>query len=146
MKISAAILSLALLATSASSHAFRLIHEDEARLPAAPGGLATRGITRGPGVKLVSPDPAAGLAKSPINLKVVFEPRGGAKIDPASIKVFYLKATPIDLLERVRPGLTATGIDLAGAEVPPGEHPIQVTVQDSEGRKTTAVINLSVAK
>ncbi|CAG0981086.1 hypothetical protein RHDC4_01887 [Rhodocyclaceae bacterium] len=145
MKIVAAFLGLGLLALSASSHAFKLINDEEAALPAA-ATMTTRGITRGPGIKLLSPDPAAAAVKAPFNLKVAFEPRGGAKIDPASVKVSYLKATPVDLLERVRPGLSEAGIELAGAEVPPGEHQIQVSVQDSEGRKASTVIRLTVAK
>ena len=135
-----------LLAWCATASAVTLIKDDEARQPAAAGSLATRGITRGPGVKLLSPDPAAGGVKSPFNFKVAFEPRGGAKIDPATVSVTYLKATPVDLLPRVKPGLTPGGIDLAGAEVPPGEHQIKITVQDSEGRQTSTVLQLNVVK
>jgi hypothetical protein len=131
---------------SGPAAAVTLIKDEEAHLPAAVGGLVTRGITRGPGVKMLSPDPAAGPVKSPFNLKVSFEPRGGARIDPASVSVTYLKATPVDLLPRVKAGLSAGGIELAGAEVPPGEHQIRVTVQDSEGRQSSTVLQLNVVK
>ena len=146
MRIPAALLALGLLSASVSCHAFKLIKDEEARLPAAHPAPASRGITRGPGIKLMAPDAAAGSVKSPFNLKLAFEPRGGAKIDPASVKVSYLKATPVDLLDRVKGGLSEEGIELSGAEAPAGEHPIQVSVQDSEGRKTTAVFKLSVTK
>ena len=146
MKVSAALFALGLLSVSASSHAFKLINDEEAKLPAAAAGLTTRGITRGPGIRVVSPDQAAGAIKGAFNLKVAFEPHGGAKIDPASVKVTYLKATPVDLIDRVKPGLSEAGIDLAGAEVPPGEHRIQISLQDSEGRKSNAVISITVAK
>lgn len=146
-KIAASLFAFGLLAVSGSSHAFKLIKDDEAKLPpAATGALMTRGITRGPGIKVVSPDLSGGPVKSPLTLKVAFEPRGGAKIDPASVKVSYLKSTPVDLLDRVKPGLSESGIDLANAEIPPGEHAIQVSIQDSEGRKSSSVINLSVVK
>ncbi|TLS17647.1 MAG: hypothetical protein FDZ72_13210 [Betaproteobacteria bacterium] len=131
---------------SGPAAAVTLIKDEEARLPAAAGALVTRGITRGPGVKMLSPDPAAGPVKSPFNLKVSFEPRGGARIDPASVSVTYLKATPVDLLPRVKTGLSAGGIELPGAEVPPGEHQIRVTVQDSEGRQSSTVLQLNVVK
>lgn len=131
---------------SGPAAAVTLIKDEEARLPAAAGALVTRGITRGPGVKMLSPDPAAGPVKSPFNLKVSFEPRGGARINPASVSVTYLKATPVDLLPRVKTGLSAGGIELAGAEVPPGEHQIRVTVQDSEGRQSSTVLQLNVVK
>lgn len=144
MTIFSALAVLGLLSDPAG--AVTLIKDEEARLPAPAGGLVTRGITRGPGVKMLSPDPAAGAVKSPFNLKVSFEPRGGARIDPATVSVTYLKATPVDLLPRVKSGLSAGGIDLAGAEVPPGEHQIRVTVQDSEGRQSSTVLQLNVVK
>lgn len=130
---------------AAPAGAFTLIKNDEAKLPAATGVLATRGISRGPGVKVVSPDTGSTL-KSPFNLKIVFEPRGGAKIDSAATRVTYLKATPIDLLSRVKPGLSEQGISLESAEVPPGEHAIQISVQDSEGRVNNTVLQFSVVK
>ena len=52
----------------------------------------------------------------------------------------------MDLLPRVKAGLSAGGIELAGAEVPPGEHQIRVTVQDSEGRQSSTVLQLNVVK
>ncbi len=130
---------------AASAQAGPLITESEARLPAA-AAVVTRGITRGPAIKLVSPDPAAEGVKSPFSLKVVFEPRGGAKIDPASVKLSYLKSPAVDLTERIRPGLSEKGIQIDGAEAPPGEHQIRLTVQDSEGRQASTVILLKVVQ
>lgn len=131
---------------SAPAWSFTLIKNEEAKQPAAAGGvLATRGISRGPGIKVVAPDLAAGVS-SPFNLKIAFEPRGGAKIDPAATRITYLKATPVDLLPRVKSGLSEQGLVLEGAETPPGEHAIQISVQDSEGRVTHTVIQLNVVK
>lgn len=129
-----------------SAWAFQLIHASEAGLAASAGALNTRGITRGPGIKQIAPDPGSGALKSPLNLKFAFEPRGGAKIDPASVRMTYLKANPIDLSPRIRHGVSDQGIELANAEVPPGEHELQVTVQDSEGRKSSHVLKLTVVK
>lgn len=145
MNANVMMVALGLLSASASSHAFKLIGDDEARLPAA-AALTMRGITRGPGIRLVSPDPADGAVKAPFNLKVAFEPRGGAKIDATSVTMTYLRSAPVDLIERIKPGLSAHGIDLSGAEAPPGEHLIQISVQDTEGRRSSTVINLMVAK
>lgn len=132
----------ALLALPVS--AVTLIKGDEAKQPAGSGTMVSRGISRGPGVKLLSPE--NGQISSPFDLKIAFEPRGGAQIDAAATKVIYLKAKPVDLLPRIKPGLSDKGIDLAGAETPPGEHQIQITVQDSEGRVTNSVITLNVVK
>ena len=138
--------STALLALSGNALAVSLIKDAEAKLPAAnTSGLATRGITRGPGIKQLSPDPSQDI-KSPFNLKVAFEARGGAKIDLSTVKVTYLKSPSVELLDRVKPGLTETGIDLAGAEVPPGDHQIRVSVTDSEGRQSSSVVEIKVVK
>lgn len=129
----------------AEAGAVTLIKDSEAKLPAASGGLATRGITRGPAIKQVSPAPEDAV-KSPLNLKVSFEARGGAKIDPATVKAAYLKSPSVDLTDRIKPAITANGIELNGAEVPAGEHQISISVTDSEGRQSNSVITLKVAK
>jgi hypothetical protein len=60
VKIATGLFAFALLTVSSSSYAFKLIKDEEAKLPAAAGGMTTRGITRGPGIKVVSPDLSAG--------------------------------------------------------------------------------------
>ena len=121
-----------------------LIKESEAKLPPAPATApATRAITRGPGIRVVSPE---GAVVSPFPLRVVFEPRGGAKIDLSSVTMTYLRTPNVNLLDRVRGGLSEKGIDLVTAEAPPGEHQVRLTVQDSEGRQTSTLLNLNVVK
>lgn len=139
-------LAVAFAVTIPGATAAPLIKNDEAKLPAAAGGLTTRGIARGPGVKVVSPDPAQATVTSPFDLKINFESRGGVKIDPAATKMVYLKSKPVDLLPRVQPGLTEAGIVMQKAEVPPGEHTIQITVQDVDGRVTNTLLQLNVVK
>ncbi len=128
-----------------SAQAAPLVTEEEAKLPNAPG-LATRGVTRGPGIKVVSPDPGSKTVKSPFDLKVGFEARGGAKIDPASVKIHYMKTPLVDITERMKNGIKDEGIELPKAELPAGEHPIRFTVKDSEGRSTSSVVTLTVVK
>ncbi|HTJ97286.1 MAG TPA: hypothetical protein VL381_07435 [Rhodocyclaceae bacterium] len=140
-----AVLSSVMLLSYGSAHAVTLIKDAEAKLPAASGSLATRGITRGPAIKQVSPAPEDAV-KSPLNLKVSFEARGGAKIDPASVKATYLKSPSVELTDRIKPSISATGIDLSNAEVPPGEHQINVSVTDSEGRQSSSIVTLKVTK
>ena len=123
-----------------------LITSKEAQLPAAKGELKTRGISRGPGIKIVSPDVAAGEVKSPFDFKVQFESRGGNKIDPQSVKITYLKFPYVDLTDRVKPAISELGIDFPKAEVPSGEHVIRITVKDTEGRESNSVVTLMVNK
>jgi len=136
-------IGLAILLTSTSAWSVTLIKNDEAKQAPASGTMNTRGISRGPGIKLISPVPGSEM-KSPFDLKVAFEPRGGAKIDPSLVKVVYLKAQPIDLMPRVKNALSEQGIALNGAETPPGENQIQISVQDSEGRISNSIIQLNV--
>jgi hypothetical protein len=129
-----------------SAIAATLITPEEAALPAASGESLTRGISRGPGVELVSPSPDFGPVKPPFELKVAFEPRGGNAIDPASVKVVYLKSPHIDLTPRLQSGITETGIVFPEASVPPGQHELKITVLDVDGRETNSVVQLVVAQ
>lgn len=126
--------------SSAFGQAVQLITAEEAKQPAAAAKPGTRAITRGPGVKLASPESVSGQ----FALKIGFEPRGESKIDVATVKVEYLKGAGIDLTERVKAGIKPTGIEIPAAAAPAGEHPIRVTVRDSEGRLGTAEFKLTV--
>lgn len=131
---------LVLAAMAAGAQGVQLITAEEAKLPVIASKPPSRAITRGPGVKLVSPENVSGA----FALKVAFEPRGGSKIDSASVKVEYLRGTGIDLTERLKTAIKPEGIELAAAAAPAGEHPMRVTVRDSEGRRGSAEFSLKV--
>lgn len=145
MKFTRLLLATLLTITAQLVVAAPLISAKEAALPPAAGTLATRGISRGPAVKLTSPE-ADTPVMSPFDFKVTFEPRGDAKIDPSSVKVVYMKSPFVDLTPRLKSAISANGIDFAKADVPPGTHTIRVTVKDTEGRETNSVLNLVVNK
>ena len=129
-----------LASTAAYGQSVQLITADEAKLPATAAKPPSRAITRGPAVKLVSPESVSGQ----FPFKIAFEPRGESKIDPASIKVEYLKGSGVDLTERLKPGIKPAGIEIPAAAAPAGEHPIRVSVRDSEGRQGSAEFKLTV--
>ncbi|QWD99464.1 hypothetical protein C2740_06890 [Polynucleobacter sp. MG-5-Ahmo-C2] len=139
------LLAAALVASAQLGLAASLISAKEAALPPAAGTLATRGISRGPAIKLASPE-ADTPVMAPFDFRVSFEPRGDAKIDPGSVKVVYMKSPFVDLTPRLKSAISANGIDFAKADVPPGTHTIRVTVKDTEGRETNSVLNLVVSK
>jgi hypothetical protein len=122
-----------------------LITADEAKLPASnDAAMPRRGLTRGPGIEQESP--AANQAvRSPLSFKVKFEPRNKVAIDPASVTLVYLKAPPVDLTERIKRHITAGGIVMDQADVPPGVHFLRLDMKDTQGREATAVIKLTVA-
>lgn len=130
------------LSTMDGSWAATLITDSEAALPAAAAGMTLRGITRGPGISLISPAQVA----APFNLKVKFTAHGGAAIDPASLKVVYLKSPLVDVTERVMPFASAAGIDMAEAEVPPGRHHLRIEIKDKDGRTGALTVELNAVK
>ena len=133
-------LALALLAAHALVLAeVKLITEEEAKAPNLQVP-ATRAITRGPSISLETPLEVS--AKS-FAFKLAFEPRGGAKIDPYSIKFEYLKQPIIDLTARFKPGINGNTVELAQASVPVGSHSIRVWVRDSEGREAQTTLHLN---
>jgi hypothetical protein len=146
MKLQSLMAGLLFAAASCAQAQVQLITADEARLPNATGQITSRGVTRGPGIKIVSPDPAAQGLKGAFDLKIAFEARGGSKIDPASVKLTYLKNPLVELTDRVKAGIKPEGIEVRQVAVPPGEHQIRVTVKDDEGRQSSSVISVNVGK
>jgi hypothetical protein len=121
-----------------------LISAKEAALPPA-SATATRGISRGPAIKMVSPEPDKPVS-APFDFKINFEGRADAKIDANSVKVVYMKSPFVDLTPRLRASISSSGIDFSKAIAPPGTHPIRVTVKDSDGRETNTVFLVVVSK
>jgi len=128
---------------SAPSRATQLITEEEAQLPPPKGAIAAdrRGIMRGPKVEFISPGASI---NSPMRLVLKFESFGGAKIDPDSVKVLFLRSPNVDLTPRVKPFIQADGINMQDAELPPGEYTVRVDLKDSEGRPGTTIFTLKV--
>lgn len=150
MKIKKIILNLGLVTIFLGAQsvvvAADLITAKEAQLPAAAGELKTRGISRGPAIKVISPDLGTSPITAPFDLKVQFESRGGKKIDPTSVKITYLKSPLVDLTGRMKPAISESGINFDKAQVPPGDHAVRITVKDVDGRESNSVVNLVVKK
>jgi len=138
--LASATAALVVIATMAlPAQAETLITAEEAKLPAA-AALTQRGITRGPTIKMVNP----AETKSPFDLQLRFEAHGGSKIEPASVRVVYLRSPVVDITDRVKPFINAEGVSMAKAEVPPGDHAIRVEVKDTDGHAGSAIFTLSV--
>ena len=118
-----------------------LITPEEAKLPTPKDVFASRAITRGPRIDFTDTD----HLNSPFPLQFKFHGFGGATIDLESLRVTYMKSPNVDLTPRVKPYVKPTGIEIAEAEVPPGEHFLRVEIQDSEGRRTARTFLLSVS-
>lgn len=100
-------------------------------------------MTRGPGVDRLAP-PAIGIGGDPFRFAVKFKPRNGVPVDPATVRVTYRRALDVDLTARIRPFITADGIDASAVIVPPGKHVIEIEATDKEGRLGRGQITLTV--
>jgi hypothetical protein len=129
----------ALVASMATAQSgITLISDDEAKLPppkTVPND--TRGITRGPKIEVVAPsDPF----KSPGPVKLTFQTYGGVNIDANSVRVAYLRATEVDITERIKPFVSGSGIDMPAVTVPAGEHTLRFEIKDSNGRVASKIV------
>jgi len=124
-----------------------LITAEEAQRPAPPATDLTfrAGISRGPGIELVSPKSSEKSVHSPVHLQLRFEGRGGAQIDVDSLKLTYVRNPSVDLTGRIKSFVKPDGIDVPEAEVPPGTHVIRADVKDKEGRSGSLIFKLNVA-
>jgi hypothetical protein len=148
---------LILVACSTSGQAAVLITAQESQLPRAqsggastpPGGAAAgydkeRGTpTRPPDVVVQSP---TGPVASPFPLRVTFTPHNGAHIDPNGVSVTLLTRPEVDLTNRVRPYVSAGGVNFAQAEAPPGQYRIRIELLDDAGHIGTATVDLQVQR
>jgi hypothetical protein len=142
--IAALAMDMAAIPSAFAQDKLVLVTASEAALPSVPvGELSRRGVTRGPKITLVSPAKPEGN-KSPLHFELKFETFGGAKIDPAALKVSYLKKPSVDLTDRMKPFLQGTALNIKEAEMPPGDHVIRVDVKDTDGRLATALFTLNV--
>src|SRR5580698_3706781 len=124
MRLSVTMLVLPVLCLLADpADALTLVTADEAALPTQkPVPLlppSARGITRGPEIDVESPRGHGKPVHSPFPLRIEFVAHGGAHINPASVKVIYLRQGNIDLTGRLKADISATGINVPNAETPP---------------------------
>jgi hypothetical protein len=121
-----------------------LITEEEAKLPPLKGAVATdrRGITRGPKIEFLADSETS---HSPMHFQLKFETHGGVKIDPNSVKFTYLKTPTVDLTDRVKPFVQATGIDIPDTQLPAGDHMLRVDIKDLDGRIGSTIFAVKVA-
>jgi hypothetical protein len=140
----AAAAAVGIAPAAGASEPVRLITPDEARLPAPDAASGqNRNITRGPGVDPLAP-PAIGVGGEPFRLAVRFKPRNGVAIDPAKVRITYRRQPAIDLSARLKPFITAEGIEAPAVIVPPGRHVIEIEATDKEGRLGRGQMTLTV--
>ena len=139
--------AFALLAMSVGAgRAEELISVQQASLPQATDiEIPTRGLTRGPTIEQVSPDPEKD-ARGPVNVTIRFRAFNNVAIDLTSIKATYMKFPNIDLTDKFKKYVTAEGFSMKDMNVPSGNHLIRIDIKDMQGREGTSLIKLNVVK
>lgn len=127
---------------------FELVSDAEARLPDAPASrrLPGRGLIPGPDIIQVAPTPGASIAHAPFALRIAFKPHSDEPVDPASVQVLYDKNPEIDLTARLAKQklVSADGIDIPHAMLPPGRHEITVLVADIDKHVEYKTLSIEV--
>ena len=60
--------------------------------------------------------------------------------------VTYLKTPAIDITQRIMPFISAEGINILQAEVPPGKHQFWIELKDNDGRVGGTEFTFQVVK
>jgi hypothetical protein len=115
------------------AHATQLVTEQEAAYPDDPYTHDRGTPTAGPEIEVISPA-TRGLVKSPFQLRIKFKAHGGAAVDRDSIELTYQKVPTIDVTQRIASFISAEGIAIPDAELPPGIHLFRIDVKDTRGR------------
>jgi hypothetical protein len=87
-----------------------------------------------PRVSLLTPD-ISSTVRRPTRIQVRFEATAPALIKPETFRVLY-GSLRLDITQRVTSAsqVTAQGIDVAEASLPPGSHRLLIEIQDTQGR------------
>jgi len=151
MKSIRLLLMLVLLGLEAGSSAapIELLTAQEAAQPELPmikdptnGKLSAAGdktpVPGGPAILFDMPVPGTPVA-TPFPVKVRFVPTGDAKVLTDTLKIEVLKLIPISLISKVKPYLTAEGINVPEAKIPAGRYNVRVAISDDKGREGVAL-------
>jgi hypothetical protein len=145
MTLKPTFLSMLLAVAVFDAQAVTLITDSEAQLPKAAKAESRAGLTRGPGIEIVTPQ-AEELVRSPARIAIRFVPHGGGQIAPDSVKLVYMSNPRVDLTERVKAYIKGDSLIIPDAEMPVGTHQLMLQVKDNEGRSGKEYLTLKVAK
>jgi hypothetical protein len=95
-------------------------------------------VAGAPQIVVDTPEAGAQVA-TPFPVKIRFVPSAGSKINVSSVKIEVLKLVAISLLSRVKPYLSAAGINVPEAKIPAGTYNVRVAVADDQGREAETV-------
>ncbi len=100
-------------------------------LKGVPIEVGREDISAGPVIDVVEPL-NGGRGPMPVQVLVKFAPLFGP-VDLDSLKVVLVKFIQIDITDRIRPFVTAEGISVKEAKIPPGKHRVRISLADQTG-------------
>jgi hypothetical protein len=139
----AILLSASIASSAMAAEPVQLITREEAGLPATEAAAGSvRNLTRGPAIDTLGTP--AKVGSGPFRLAVRFVPSNGVPIEPSSVRIIYRRQPAVDLTARVKPFITAAGIEAPAVVVPPGKHLVEIEATDKEGRTGRSQFTLTV--
>lgn len=108
--------------------------------PPSAAHRARQNAPPGPQILVEAPRLAGDVLHSPIDIRVKFLPARGA-VAPESLRVSVrLLVGWIDVTSEIRKHatITASGVSVAGAQLPKGDHRIRVEISDTTGGKSSS--------
>ena len=117
-----------------------------APLAALPGGapfeVGRQDSNLGPTTEILKPNDG-GKASGPIESQINFVPKTGP-VDVSSLKVTVVKFLSIDITDRLREYVSASGIQVKEAKIPAGKHIVRISVADAQGARSIKEIEFEV--
>lgn len=122
----------------------QLVTDEEANLGPFQGGKKSLATERGPVIEIYSPA-ADQVYRKPFPIDVEFKPSpDGHPPVMDSLKLTYQKYWGVDITDRVKPYIKGNKIAVPDADLPNGEHSIEIAIEDSQGNESTKVFRLEV--
>lgn len=146
MKQLLSILLAACMASATAAPAFLVTEQEMVESNAAPPQATPKSVPvkDAPRIEVASPNLTGPLA-SPTPIQLNFEAAAPAAVKPETFRVLY-GAFGIDITQRLLGAakLNAQGISVQEASLPSGKHKLQLSVEDSLGRKGVRVIEFQI--
>lgn len=143
-----------LLAPNARQSSFALLDADQVsrhQLDAAVDQGKERALSvtikDGPSINVSAP--SGDNLSSTVDFEILLRPKDGFAVDMDSLKIEYkLGPAWVNLTRRImkQASVSGTRFSARGAELPPGNHSLRLSVQDINGRNTEARVSFSVSK
>ena len=140
------ILLAACIASATAAPAFLVTEQEMVESNAAPPQATPKSVPAkdAPRIEVASPNLTGPLA-SPTPIQLNFEAAAPAAVKPETFRVLY-GAFGIDITQRLLGAakLNAQGISVQEASLPSGKHKLQLSVEDSLGRKGVRVVEFQI--